>query len=223
MTHVQVRVQHAEGRDEPLARLVGQLENLTPALDFEVITDSGPSNPWRGYQRCLSGLPDCSHLLLLQDDTIVCRNFSQAVLEIAEAKPHEPVCLFVPGAARHTVVEMSRAMKQRNPFARVKASGFVPVVAVLWPVAKAAEFLEWTRRHPKRLGNFDLRSDDAAAAKWCAHTGQTMWASVPSLVEHPDDVVSTIGKRASAGKDRGRVAAFYIGDADPLDVDWSRV
>jgi hypothetical protein len=60
---------------------------------------------------------------------------------------------------------------------------FVPVVAILWPVEKIAEFMDWapTATLP---GEPNPRSDDAVLGYWMRKTKQQFLATVPSLVEH---------------------------------------
>lgn len=215
---VTIRVQHRVGRDEPLARL---LSLLPPAV--EVVADSGEiPNPWRGYQRCLSNLPPDGHVCVLQDDTIPCRNFQPAIERIADAFPDAPVCLFVGGLPLRTANLLRQASIKRRAYTAVVRNDFMPVVAVLWPVHVAAGMLEWMQAHPKRLGNREQRSDDAMCGKWMRFSHQPVYATVPSLVEHDDVFPSTIGKKNSAGANKGRVAALWIGDGDPLEIDWTR-
>ncbi len=95
---------------------------------------------------------------------------------------------------------------------------FLPVVAVLWPVEKAVEFHEWgTRGISHRSGRpFIERSDDAMGGRWMRSTRQRIVATIPSIIEHPDDVSSTIAKRPA-----NRTALFWHGtDWDALSIDW---
>src|SRR6476659_10130273 len=57
----------------PLAESLG--------LPTEVsLHSSDPPDPFAGYRACLSDIPaDVTHLLVIQDDTVVCRNFAGAV------------------------------------------------------------------------------------------------------------------------------------------------
>jgi hypothetical protein len=64
----------------------------------------------------------------------------------------------------------------------------------------------------------DVRSDDAVAGLWQRTFRERIIVTVPSLVEHPDDVESTVGLRARAGADAGRVALKWVGD--PSSIDW---
>lgn len=211
---VAIRIQHAAGRDAPLHRLLVQLPQAV-----EVVTDSdpGPPNPWRGYQKCLSNLPADGHVCVLQDDAIVCQNFVPALELIAAANPGMPVILFLGGQPRRTATRV-RAATER--YVDLAPNDFMPVVAVLWPVAVAKEFLGWTEANQLRMPRGG-RSDDAIAGRWLRFTHQRVRVAVPSLVQHPDDFPSTITKRARGGLDKGRVAVNWIGDGDPLALDWS--
>jgi hypothetical protein len=212
---VKIRIQHAAGRVAPLDRLLQGLPD-----DVEVIEDSGEKpNPWRGYKRCLSDLPDDGHVCVLQDDTIVCKNFAPALELIAGANPETAVCLFSGGMPRMTALKIKQAT---TSYVYLGTNEFLPMVAVLWPVHVARSFIEWTEENPRRLpGGPEARSDDAIGGRWVRFARQRVRVTVPSLVQHPDDVPSTIGKKAQAGVNKARVAALYIGNGDPLEIDWS--
>lgn len=219
------RVQAVPEREATLDRLLSQLPQA------EVIVDDGspvegewlvaPDGPWRGYVKVLTApLVDSQtrHICVLQDDCIVCENFTEAVEKIVATRPSNPICLFTPGSARQTVHTMMRANGHLVPLA---FRDFLPVVAVVWPVELAASFIEWTRMAKLPGMPRPPKSDDAVAGAWKRHMRQDVYVTVPSLVEHPDDVPSTVGRRAANGEDKGRVAAMYIGERDPLEIDWS--
>lgn len=214
-----IRVQHRAGRDGPLQRL---LENLPPAV--EVITDDGETlNPWRGYRLCLSDLPDSGHVAVLQDDTIVGRNFIPTLEQIAAANPNQVVSLFLSRVPRRTY-NMMLLRHGKTRYVNTHLQDLVHVVAILWPVHKAREFMEWIEENPKRIrGDQFSTSDDAHLTRWMQLTKQTIRCTVPSLVQHPDDVPSIVNQeKVAGGKDSGRTASMWIGDADPLELDWSR-
>lgn len=189
-------------------------------MPVEVVeTAFDPPNPWLGYQACLTDPPDCTHLLVVQDDTVVCRNLTPALEQIALAHPDVPVCLYL-GMLPPNKLPALRAGKAGDRYVELVAASFLPVVAVLWPVGKAAEFLEWAS-NPNLLRRkngvvLQERSDDAMGGRWMRTTRQRVVATIPSLVEHPDDCDSTIGRRPG-----GRTALFWHGtEWDALSVDW---
>lgn len=181
---------------------------------LEVIShEEEPPNPWGGYQRCLSGIPDCTHLLVIQDDTVVCRNFAAACHEVADAQPDAPICLFLGNMQMDTRQFALRQASHGKPFVELCLSDFMPVVATMWPVGRAEAFLEWAQaQKPRRIPD---RSDDAVAGRWMRKKQMRVLATIPSLVEHPDDVHSFV--RDVYGM---RHALFFIGERDPLDIDW---
>ena len=207
------RVQHHPSRAHLIPPL---LEALAP-LPTEVIEHvSDPPSPWDGYKLCLSDLPDCSHLLVLQDDAVPCPNFIPALERIAAAND-VPVCLFLARLPRRTSSDATKALKANRRYVPLFIRDFVPVVAVLWPRAKAQEFMAWAV-NAKLPGQPNPRSDDAVVGRWMMVTRQEIRATCPSLVEHPDMESSVIGRQPAWGKDPGRVALHLAEDA--LAYDW---
>lgn len=189
----------------------------------EVVSDPDPEDlrpsPWRTYRECLVGAPSgISHLLVVQDDVIPCRNLVEVCSRIARP---EPVVLFL-GGAPVTIAREARAAGLRGermiPW-RLRAADWLPVVAVLWPVEVAESFIEWTGLN-RLPGDPNPRSDDAVAGKWARKTRQEIWVTVPSLVQHPDVEPSLIGRKARGGRSSWRVAFDWIGDVDPLQIGW---
>jgi len=119
-----------------------------------------------------------------------------------------------------------KAARNGNRYSTIWFQDFLPVVAVLWPRAKVEEFLEWSK-DAKLPGLPNPRSDDAVVGSWMKFTRQTVLATVPSIVEHPDDTLSvkwSEGSNVPSGTENKRRRAFnYIGDSDPLELDWTAV
>ena len=187
------------------------IEHLHP-LHVEVSSHSSdPPDPWAGYRKCLSDLPACDHVLIVQDDVLPCKNFAPAVEQIAERWPEFPVCLFMGTVPAGTAGKARIAMKNDKRYVLLGPSPVFPLVAVLWPKAKAEQFLEWSR-HAKMT-----RADDNNAAKWLQRTKQQVMVSVPSLVEHDDFQPSVKGGRDSQGESWRR--ALFVAE-DGLNYEW---
>lgn len=186
-----------------------------------VITDSAlPLNPWRGYRACLEGLEGDGHVCVLQDDTLICRNFLPALELIAEANPLTPVSLFTSQVQKRNYRLASMMYGKRRYFTQHQAD-VVHVVGLLWPKEKAREFIQWVDDNPRRFQREKV-SDDNTVSTWMKFCRQEILCTLPCLVEHPDDVPSVVNEhRVKYGKDKGRVAAFWIGDGDPLELDWT--
>jgi hypothetical protein len=217
---VAVRIQAHPSRAHLWPNLI---ESLAP-LPVEVsVHSSEPPSPWLGYKQALSDLPDCTHLLLLQEDVLICRNLPLAVEKIAEAKPDNPVCLFLSWLPNHIVKDARQALLHGQRYIVARPAKFCPVVAVLWPVTAVERFLSWAEaaKLPGHPGH--VRSDDAVLAEWIRRMHETVWIALPSLVEHPDTVPSVKGRNNAAwGRDKGRRALQWVGpERDPLELDWS--
>jgi hypothetical protein len=171
-------------------------------------------NPMRNYLRCLADPPEgVTHLCLLQDDAIVCESFRDRASQAVGERPDDLISLFVGGLPGRTRIDFLRALKRRERWSRVYMQGIVHVVAMVWPVALAREFLDWfPPDKPIPGARKPYRSDDMVVGYWAKITKRQVWATVPCLVEHPDDVPSVAqSRRGGEGDDRGRRAIFFAG------------
>lgn len=160
-------------------------------------------------------------MLIVQDDTVPVSGFAKAVRQIAKAQPDTPVCLFLGRLPRDASMNARRALTDDRRYIPLAWRSFLPVVAVLWPRHKAEEFFRWTQDNIVIPGvRGDVRSDDAVGGRWKMMTRQTVYACVPSIIEHPDEVDSTIGKRSRHSKAAARTAAFIAEDAGAYD--WAK-
>lgn len=204
---VSVAVQHHPARAHLLPGLIQRLGG-----DVEVVTDPEPDatlpSPLRTYRLALELTPGwATHRLVVQDDARPCDQFHERMMEAIAEHPDELVALFVPGIAPHRA-KMMRAMLRQERWAWLRG-GWYPVVALCWPARLAREFAEWSRDrlHPT-LGE-KYRGDDGQVGAFAGQRRLRVWATVPSLVEHPDVEPSLIGKPNRAGRNKGRVAAIY--------------
>jgi len=204
---IEYRVQHAEGRDAALERL---LIRLPPAV---VVTDreTDDPNPMRNYLRCLADPGDATHLCVLQDDAVVCADFHNRLVEAVEDKPDDLISLFVASLPYKTRIDFLRALKRRERWSPVYMNGITHVVGMVWPVAAAEAFVEWfPPAKPIPGTRAPYRSDDMVVGYWARITKRQIWATVPCLVEHPDDVPSVAQTdRGGDGLDRGRMAIHF--------------
>lgn len=173
-----------------------------------------PPDPWDTYQACLREPPDCTHLLIVQDDAIPVPGFGDAVEQIAASNPDVPVCLWMSAIPAATAARARRAWG-KQVYVPLGPAPFVPLVAVLWPGWKARLFAEWAQ-----TASGLTRADDGNVARWMRQTRQQFLVTVPSIVEHDDFCESVKGghHKPSGGRDRQRVAALLADDA--RDFPW---
>lgn len=188
--------------------------HLIPALlrslgTTEVVEDPKPDDgsPLRTYLECLRRTPaTATHRLIVQDDALLCENFPSRMLAALLERPHGLVAFFVPGAPPHRAAVL-RAEIAGDTWVRLPPT-WVPTVALCWPVPLIGPFLEWaTAEYPE---GDRRRGDDGPVGKWANRVREQVLAPIPSLVQHPDVVPSLIGRKASAGGNKARVAARYI-------------
>ena len=173
------------------------------------------SSAWRSQRLCLRAGGSATHILIVQDDATVCPFFSEAVALIVAAKPEAAIALFLPGAARETGHHMLLAMKRRQPWAQWSPREFWPTVASIYPRALAEQAADYGDSRPKAP-----RNDDSIMGEFLRGRRVPAFVTVPSLVEHLDDVPSLIGRRYMAGLNAARNARFFIGDRDPRTIKW---
>lgn len=214
-------IQSVPGRRAVRERLLEQLPTAVVAED----DGPPPGNPWRGYQLALQLGLDApvkpAHLLVIQDDAIVCRNFLPAVERLIELIPNSPICLFYPGIKMNSWRNVQKMNASGKSVFVLHRQDFMPVVAVLWPREKAEHFLFWTQGKKIPGLRKPYRSDDAVAGAWMKLTHQDVYVAHPSLVQHPDDVepVKDGPQIAGHGRDRGRIALAFC-EGDPLEIEW---
>jgi hypothetical protein len=159
--------------------------------------------------------------VVIQDDAIVCRNFAPAVERAIATIPDQPICLFYPGLPMHSSRNVRNARARGSTLFLLHRGDFIPVVAVVWPREKVEQLLRWTSGVKIPGLRQPYRSDDAVTGSWMRLTRQDVYVTLPSLVEHPDDVgpVKDGSQKAGFGKDKGRVALEFC-TGDPLEIEW---
>lgn len=205
-------------------------EQLARQIHGEVVYDPEPDGPrqaWRTYRRALLETPGIdaygappSHRLVIQDDTIVCVGFNQAVRKAVAARPDRLIALHTGSQSWAHWSAILNASERGSSWAELPNDRWCPAVALVWPFELICPFvcfcddMHW----PDNFG-----ADDERIGKWLAAHGMSALATVPSLVEHPDTEPSVIRKYNHNGQGSGnRVAACFAGPGcDVSTIDWS--
>ncbi len=199
-----VCLQHHPSRAHLLSALLERLPG------FELITDPDPAgqpNPLRTYLECLRRTPEhATHRLILQDDAWPCQEFREKAEAAISERPDNLICFFVPGSPGGGMNSVLRAAKAGEHWALIGAGGWIPVIAVMWPRALIADFIEFAEH--RRFAR--SRSDDEVLTRFVRANRLDVWATIPSYVEHPDVVPSLIGRKHGAGKIKWRIAAMFV-------------
>ena len=197
------------------ADLIRRLEHLDPI----VVTDPGGEkpSPWRTYVECLrevvrQGVP-CA---ILQDDALAGPGFLQASDSAWEHRHSDLVSFTVQGMSRWGGNNCRQARHDGVPWAWLEANEWVPAIALAWHPEIARCCLHWWSEN-KRIR---WRADDAVIGMFVRACRLRVCATVPSLVDHPDDAPSLMGERTGGV---GRTAIFPPpqSEHEMLSIDWS--
>ena len=205
--------------DPRRAAFVGELQRTIP--EALVVWDRGRGRWDTGRRALLAHDEGATHRLVLQDDSLPCRNLIPAAARIAERAGRRPVSLYTgrfrPAGKQRPIAEaFARAERAGAPYFSME--GPWHGVALLLPTAHIPELVEWADART------DIPSYDRRISRWHGAKGIACWYTLPSLVDHRPEaenpsLIHDSGRRPSAGDHR---AHRFIGDADPLDIDWSR-
>jgi hypothetical protein len=201
--------QHHPSRANELRRMLASC----PGTPFVVVTDPDPDgkrSAWRTYRACLNRIPPAvDHAVIVQDDAVCVPGFADAARVACEARPDALIAFFHPVHPPIARQAMFKALKARQPFWEIIPRGrFVPTVALAWPRARAAEFVEWAD-DVKRVRP-DSAGDDNIVGEWANKHNVLSLVTAPSIVEHPDDRPSLLRSRVSGR----RTAIAVAGHAD---------
>jgi len=171
---------------------------------FEVIRDFEKKGAWYVAKKCwlFGACSNSTHHLVLQDDIDVSKNFVQGILKIIEACPQDILTL---------------STFPRKNFTGKTRWGLIEGVygqGIVMPKEKLIEFLNWQDKHI--LSNFP--HDDSRISLFCKYIKYPIKVPFPNPIQHLDNhFKSTMGNKWN----RPRISENYIGNNDPLTIDWS--
>lgn len=206
-------------------------ETLARSLRGKVVYDPEPDGTrcsWRSYRECLlAPLGAATHLAIVQDDARPCRGFLPAVRAAVAAQPDRVIALFVQGIPHWHRAAILDACANGRTWTTLANYIFCPTVALVWPARLLPDIVEFDGRM-RESGAWPAMpafgADDEIVGRFLEAWGEWALATVPSLVEHPDEVPS-IERRivARAGADLGRIATCFVDDTDleAADLDWA--
>ncbi len=200
-----------------------QVEHVLEMLgeDAPVIWDQINDRWDTGRRSMLAYNPECSHHLVIQDDTLLCRDLIAGVKKALEHVPdNAPLCLYM-GRRRardHFVVKAAaRAEGLGASFVTMSTLNWGPGIAVpthLIPGMIAyCDPLDDIPNYDRRLSRY-----------WQLEAKTRVWYTWPSLLDHADGP-SLVKGRLGAGRDnerRCRIAHHFLGeDHSALECDWT--
>jgi hypothetical protein len=173
-------------------------------------------NPWRTYLACLQvGAGLTEPFVIIQDDCLPCPGFRVAAQAVRDALPEALLAFSLQGMIHHsTRLGFWRALEAGEPLLQIQPHNWIPVMALGWTPELARSALEWDAQQTQLRANFT--SDDGRIFYFARWARVPVWATVPCLVDHPDDVPS-VGEEKARGKASRRTLQLLEGNAQ----DWA--
>lgn len=154
-----------------------------------------------------------THLLVLQDDVLPCKNFISAAEKLISLLPEEPISLFSNSSAVETALLKNKSW--------VKLKTWFMAQGYIMPTSIIPDLIKWVDEKVKPTTRFD----DERFAMYFFYHEHLVYATVPSLVEHLgwNSTLLRNYKNYEFQKRRDlRMATVFIGlDKDPLNIDWT--
>jgi hypothetical protein len=172
----------------------------------------GERNPWRTYQACLEvGARLKEPFVILQDDCLPVPGFREAAAACRKVLPEALIAFSLQGMVQHgNRTQFWQALDRGEPLMRFHPHNWVPAMALGWTTELANLALEWDQLQTQLRPNFT--SDDGRLFHFGRWAGAEVWATVPCLVDHPDDVPA-VGELKAKGKPSRRTLQLLEGDA----------
>lgn len=179
---------------------------LSHDLNCAVSWDDPPVSPWHNARRCWLGCPeDATHRLLVNDDAVLCPSFYEAVYAAVAARPNGIISFFT------VRPEINNAAVAGRPWMVYNRN--ICGVALCMPRWLIKDFVAWCDENL----NPDWHSADTRLLVWAHATGRDILYTVPSLVQHNEEHVSTIHHESN----RGHVSTQFA-EHGAKGVDWSK-
>jgi FkbM family methyltransferase len=192
----------------------GFVGSLIAALDAPAsITWDQKNDRWDTGRRALLAVdPDATHHMIIQDDAIVAKDLTAAVLRRVGEKPTSPISLYLgrqrPHAAKftHIVADARQAGRRWVSYPELCWG-----VGLVFPRELIEPVVEWGDAHAT-IANYDMR-----ISRYLERVKIPTWYTLPSLVDHRAgaDSPSLIAGRTGGN----RVAHWFVGrDIEPQEA-----
>lgn len=187
--------------------IVRKLGNISLLSGFSISDDIDKKNIWWNCKQAWSQVPDNStHHLVLQDDMMPCKNFIPTLYEIIRLNPDKIIHIFASNKAVMDALDQGKRW-YTTPDGSWGGSVILPRKHFGW--------CQWADEH---FNDFSPICDDTRMDYYAICNQELIWSVAPSLIEHIGYDKSLIGNAPMSW----RLSRKYIGDEDPLDIDWSK-
>lgn len=174
---------------------------------------------WETGRRSLLAAQDSDYHIVVQDDTLICKDLVAGVQKLLEFVPeHRPMCLYYGSRKRTSEYgRMYQQAKSSNSDWLVLKRGLAWGIGLAIPTEHINDIVAFGDK--VKLGTGAVY--DGRVRRWYQEQDIEQWYPIPSLVDHRSALegdVSLMGRTNS----QHRVAFEFIGkDNSPLDRVWT--
>lgn len=212
---IAITVMHASwspGRTELLSKIIDRLGGLNKIKEntkyFEIVDDINHDgivpNAIRAFQKAIDA--GATHTFVLQDDMWPCINFFEVINHLITLAPNDAISLY--GPCHYATSAAKRRGHSWHRTADATWGG-----TIILPTQLTQDFVNFNNKYI--LPEFRPDEDDARLRMFILLNKIRLIHTNPSLLEHVGDI-STVGHPP------GRKAAWFIGDDDPMKIDWTK-
>ncbi len=164
-------------------RALGLMEQLK-GQPVEIYLDAHRHGIWANVRRAWTNWTDASHILVLQDDAILAKEFKTKVMAAIDSRPDDALSFFTHG--QHYAYVKTALKHGESWYGCNDAAG----VALCLPKDLARTWVHFSLKTVKKYPNC---GDDLRLVLWATVTGRYIWHTVPGLVQHDETAKSTHG------------------------------
>lgn len=156
--------------------------------------------------------------MILQDDCVPVPGYAEAAEQVRALLPDALLAFCLQGMIHSaTRSEFYRALEAGQRLLRLNLRNWCPAMALGWTPALAARALEWDVNVGQKRFRDSYSADDARLFYFTQWAKVEVWATVPSIVDHPDDVPSVREGSNGRGKKAWRTLELLEGDASAIE------
>jgi hypothetical protein len=187
--------------------IIEKLGDLSMLTGFSICDDIDKKGIWWNCKQCWSNIPaESTHHFVLQDDMMPCKNFIPALYEIIRTKTEQIIHIF--------------ASNQACIKALVEGKHWYTTPDGSWggAIILPRKHFGWCAWADGYLQDFSPICDDTRLDHYAICNQEPIWCVTPSLIEHIGYDKSLIGNSPM----KWRMSKRYIGEEDPMSIDWSK-
>ena len=174
------------------SNLFNKLKEFDATLPINIIYDSARNGNWANSKKAWNSYSRlATHHLVIQEDTWPSKNFYPNILNAIKVNPDNCISLYSGYEAKD---RFDAAMTANVHWYKFKTG--TTAQGLILPTNMIIKMLKWTDKHIYK----GLKCcDDQIINAWVLSQGKYIWQTVPELIDHLGEKISSIEKGLSLG------------------------